>query len=208
MRLRIAYLTIPLSKVDIAPGTKGSIVFSLQRRLQELGYLTLTPTGIYDEATQNAVRAYQASQNLPQNGITDWKTFLYIWREAESEITPQKKAVALAATNTRIHIARSSRTLTLYVGNIMHGQYQIAVGKPHTPTPLGNYAIATKIMNPGGVLGSRWMGLNFDTYGIHGTNRPGLIGQAVSLGCIRMHNENIEKVFAQVSIGTPVYIRE
>jgi lipoprotein-anchoring transpeptidase ErfK/SrfK len=208
MRLHKAYLTIPLRKVNLMPGTTGSIVFSLQKRLQELGYLSPAPTGIYDQATQNAIGAYQASHNLPQNGITDWKTFLYIWREAESEITPQNKAVAQAATNTSIHIARSARTLSVYTGNKLHGQYPIAVGKPHTPTPLGNYAIATKITNPGGVLGTRWMGLNFDSYGIHGTNRPWLIGQAVSLGCIRMHNENIENVFNNVHIGTPVYIRE
>lgn len=208
MRLRKAYLTRPLSKINFIPDAAGDDVYSLQKRLHDLGYSMLTPTGIYDQATRNAVCDYQASQNLPPTGIADWKTFLYIWREPEIEIAPQKKAAAQAATNTRIHIARGAKTLTLYAGNIIHGQYPIAIGKPHTPTPLGDYAIATKIMNPGGVLGTRWMGLNFDTYGIHGTNRPWLIGQAVSLGCIRMHNDSVEKVFDKVSVGTPVYIRE
>lgn len=208
MRLRKAFLEIPLHNVDFLIGSTGNTVVSLQKRLNEMGYFMQTPTGIYDQATQQAVRAFQDSHNLTPNGIIDWKTYLYICRETGTEITPQKKAVALAATNARIHIARSAKTLSLYVGNSLLSQHPIAVGKPHTPTPLGDYAIATKITNPGGILGTRWMGLNYDSYGIHGTNRPWLIGQAVSLGCIRMRNENVEDVFNKVRVGTPVHIRE
>lgn len=208
MQLRKAFLEKPLSKIRLVPGSKGSSVFSLQKRLHALGYFVSEPTGLYDQEMQNAVSTYQAAQGLMPDGIADWKTVLYLWRGAEIEITPQKKALALAAANTSIYIARGSKTLSLYVGNTLHGQYPIAVGKPHTPTPLGDFAIATKVSNPGGILGTRWMGLNFDSYGIHGTNRPWLIGQAVSLGCIRMHNDNVEKVFSNVRIGTPVHIRE
>jgi len=44
------------------------------------------------------------------------------------------------------------------------------------------------------------------TYGIHGTNKPGLIGRYVSHGCIRMKNKDIEEIYRQVSVGTPVII--
>jgi lipoprotein-anchoring transpeptidase ErfK/SrfK len=107
-----------------------------------------------------------------------------------------------------ILIAKSRRTLTLFNGNSPVRNYPVALGKPATPTPLGNFAIATKIPQPGGVLGSRWMGLNFDAYGIHGTNRPWLIGQLVSNGCIRMHNAHVEELFTLVRLGTPVLIRD
>lgn len=208
MRLRIAYLEKPLSKINLVPGSRGETVTSLQKRLHKLGILTQSPTGNYDQATEDAIRAYQAAQNLPPTGIADWKTYLHICRRPEEEITPTVRVAALAAANTSIHIARGARSLSLFRGTALIGRYGIAVGKPNTPTPLGDYAIATKVVNPGGVLGTRWMGLTLQSYGIHGTNRPWLIGQAVSLGCIRMHNENAETVFNNVHIGTPVYIRE
>ncbi|HEY6627827.1 MAG TPA: L,D-transpeptidase, partial [Acidimicrobiia bacterium] len=42
--------------------------------------------------------------------------------------------------------------------------------------------------------------------GIHGTNRPGSIGNAASLGCVRVPNEMITKLHGMVPIGTPVTI--
>jgi len=56
-----------------------------------------------------------------------------------------------------------------------------------------------------GVLGTRRLVLG-DGYGIHGTNAPETIGRAVSHGCVRMRNEDIEKLFEMVPVGTPVYI--
>ena len=105
-------------------------------------------------------------------------------------------------------LVKSQRQITLFDGNSPVRQYPVAIGKPSTPTPTGNYAIATKITNPGGVLGTRWMGLNYDAYGVHGTNSPWLIGQMVSNGCIRMHNAHVEELFTLVNVGTPMYIRD
>lgn len=56
-----------------------------------------------------------------------------------------------------------------------------------------------------GVLGTRRLNLG-DGYGIHGTNKPETVGQAVSHGCVRMRNEDIERLFEMVPVGTPVYI--
>lgn len=56
-----------------------------------------------------------------------------------------------------------------------------------------------------GVLGTRRLVLG-DGYGIHGTNAPETIGRAVSHGCVRLRNEDIEQLFALVPVGTPVYI--
>ncbi len=41
---------------------------------------------------------------------------------------------------------------------------------------------------------------------IHGTNQDSLIGQAVSHGCVRMHNADVLKVSAWVPTGSPVVI--
>ncbi len=54
--------------------------------------------------------------------------------------------------------------------------------------PLGDYAIRLGI--PG--------------YLIHGTNKPYGVGMAVSHGCVRLYPEDIELLFKQVKIKTPV----
>jgi len=56
-----------------------------------------------------------------------------------------------------------------------------------------------------GVLGTRRLVLG-DGYALHGTNVPESIGQAVSHGCVRLRNEDIEKLYEMVEVGTPVYI--
>jgi hypothetical protein len=43
-------------------------------------------------------------------------------------------------------------------------------------------------------------------YLIHGTNNPLAVGMAVTHGCMRMYPEDIEALFPQVPVGTPVRI--
>ncbi|MDQ2890821.1 MAG: L,D-transpeptidase [Gemmatimonadota bacterium] len=56
-----------------------------------------------------------------------------------------------------------------------------------------------------GTLGTRRLDLG-DGYGIHGTDVPSLIGTSVSHGCVRMLNEDVEKLYPMVPVGTAVYI--
>ncbi|MCL1964742.1 MAG: peptidoglycan-binding protein [Firmicutes bacterium] len=51
--------------------SKGDAVTALQRRLRELGYYTFHITGIYQENTQRAVRAFQAEYGLRETGEAD-----------------------------------------------------------------------------------------------------------------------------------------
>ncbi len=105
-----------------------------------------------------------------------------------------------------IYIELGTRRLILKNGGQVVGTYPVAIGKPSTPTPSGSFKVLNKINNPGGVLGTRWMQFTYRNHGIHGTNKPWLIGQAVSNGCVRMHNQNAEEVYSRVSVGTPVTI--
>ena len=43
--------------------------------------------------------------------------------------------------------------------------------------------------------------------GIHGTNDPSSIGQAVSHGCVRVSNEVITQLNDLLPLGTPVVVR-
>lgn len=83
--------------------------------------------------------------------------------------------------------------------------YPVAVGKAETPTPLGGFVIRHKLIHPGGPFGSRWMSFQ-PHYGIHGTNRPSIVGQRVSHGSVKILNRDIEELYSLVGVGTPLKI--
>ncbi|HEU4585713.1 MAG TPA: L,D-transpeptidase [Gemmatimonadaceae bacterium] len=56
-----------------------------------------------------------------------------------------------------------------------------------------------------GVLGTHRLNLG-DGYALHGTDTPASIGHAVSHGCVRLRNEDIDYLYSSVATGTPVYI--
>ena len=129
-------------------------------------------------------------------------------------------AVAAAdafAEDRRIVVSIPDRKLVLLEGNRVLKVYDVAVGKPSTPSPAGEFRVMNRIANPtyfgtGKViapgkqnpLGTRWIGLSAKGYGIHGTNVPSSIGKAASHGCIRMRQRDVEELFDLVQVGVPV----
>jgi len=63
--------------------------------------------------------------------------------------------------------------------------------------------MAGGIDNP---LGARAMYLGSSLYRIHGSNEPDTIGQAVSSGCIRMTNQDVEDLYEHAQVGTKVVV--
>jgi lipoprotein-anchoring transpeptidase ErfK/SrfK len=117
----------------------------------------------------------------------------------------------------RIVVSLADRKIALFEDGRVVKVYPIAVGKHSTPSPNGSFRIASRVVRPtwyqpgkvvpagpANPLGTRWMGLGYKGYGIHGTNRPKSIGKAASHGCIRMRNEDVEDLFARVEVGDPV----
>ncbi len=108
---------------------------------------------------------------------------------------------------TEILLILNKRKLFLYENNRIVRSFSVAIGKAGTPTPTGTFTIINKIKNPyNPVLGSRWMQFTPQMHGIHGTNQPWLIGQAVSNGCVRMYNQDAEFLFSRISTGTTLKI--
>lgn len=71
---------------------------------------------------------------------------------------------------------------------------------------------ATVSGGPKNPLGARGIYLHDEKgkdteYRIHGTNEPEMIGQPVSLGCIRMHNIDAIDLYSKVKIGSKVVVR-
>lgn len=107
----------------------------------------------------------------------------------------------------RIIVDLSDRHLHLLDGNIVVRSFPVGIGKMVTQTPTGEFTIINKQANPGGPYGAFWMGLSKPHYGIHGTNDPSSIGRMVSLGCIRMYNDDVIALSKIVPIRTRVTIR-
>ena len=115
----------------------------------------------------------------------------------------------------------NTRTLLVLDGDETIFETQIGVGAPSSPTPLGIFYItdAVRLTDPAGPWGPYAFGLSArsDTVtsfnggdgiiGIHGTNRPNSIGEAQSLGCIRLSNEVMLQLAELLGVGSPVTIR-
>ncbi|MGH9605948.1 MAG: L,D-transpeptidase [Terracidiphilus sp.] len=135
--------------------------------------------------------------------------------QAVAQSAPHTASTAIPSRT--IVVSLQDRKLALVENGRAIAVYTVAVGKPSTPSPVGAFTIEHRVVNPtyyhdGRVIapgphnpvGTRWMGLSIRGYGIHGTNAPGSIGKAVSHGCIRMSRPDLERLFAQVSIGDKV----
>jgi lipoprotein-anchoring transpeptidase ErfK/SrfK len=68
-------------------------------------------------------------------------------------------------------------------------------------------SLAGKVIPPGpeNPIKSRWMGI-YDGAGIHGTSDTASIGTPASHGCIRMLIPEVEELYDQVPVRTPIYI--
>ena len=126
-----------------------------------------------------------------------------------------------------IVIKRESRTLLYYDGTKLKRTFRVATGQSSYPTPIGAFEIVTMQRNPwwyppqgsawaegaqpvppgpGNPLGTRWMGISSPYVGIHGTPDAASIGYSASHGCVRMLIPQVEWLFQQVDVGTPVFI--
>ena len=60
---------------------------------------------------------------------------------------------------------------------------------------------------PGNPMGARAMYIGATVYRVHGTNAPETIGQAVSSGCFRLVNSEIEDLYTRVPVGTKIVVQ-
>ena len=120
------------------------------------------------------------------------------------------------------------RMLYLFEGNTLAAAYPVGLGRPSWPTPAGSFQIvelredptwhvpvsiqeemrrAGKVVltrvppGPENPLGKFWIGLSMAGYGIHGTNAPPSVYHFQTHGCIRLHPDDAQKLFARASIG-------
>jgi lipoprotein-anchoring transpeptidase ErfK/SrfK len=142
----------------------------------------------------------------------------------EPEVTTKEVAAAYPSYLT---LDRSTFTLRLWKDLKLAKTYTVAVGQEGLETPEGLYEIQEKEENPtwhvpesdwaGSLAGqdippgpsnpikARWMGI-YEGAGIHGTEETYSLGSAASHGCVRMAIPDVEELYDQVEVGTPIFI--
>jgi lipoprotein-anchoring transpeptidase ErfK/SrfK len=125
-------------------------------------------------------------------------------------------SVSIAPVDRWLVIYRGARKFEFYVNGKLKRTGKIAVGARGMETPTGLFYVQAKFNPTWEVLGayafetsgysklSDWPGGG--VVGVHGTNTPELIGQAVSHGCVRLYNKDIRYLRSLVGVGTPIKI--
>ena len=97
---------------EFSAGDKGWQVTDLQNALKSLGFYTAEPTGVYDTATQNAVKKFQSAHHLTVDGIAGKKTLqllnlLAATASPASTVTPAPEAAATPLTSQNVVVMRN-----------------------------------------------------------------------------------------------------
>ncbi|MGN6695985.1 MAG: L,D-transpeptidase [Aquihabitans sp.] len=169
-----------------------------------------TTFAIIGDASAGATRPvpgwYEVALRDRPNGSTGW--------------VPES-SVDVTKTPFRIFVDLKGRTLRVEKDGSGVFTTTVAIGTDENPTPVNGTYVTELIQNtdPEGSYGPYAFGLamHSDTLsefgggdgqvGIHGTNRPNLIGQAVSHGCVRLKNNDIQDlVDLKLPLGVPVFI--
>jgi len=105
--------------------------------------------------------------------------------------------------------------------------FAIAIGDSIDPSLVGQFKVGNKRENPAwnvpksilaerpelppvvppgpdNPLGPFWMTIGNTSYGIHGSNNEWSIGREATHGCIRLYNDQIERLWRRTKSGTPL----
>jgi L,D-transpeptidase ErfK/SrfK len=107
--------------------------------------------------------------------------------------------------------------------------FALAIGDEADRSLIGEYVVGTKRMDPAwhvpdsireekpelpevvpagpdNPLGSRWITIGRTSYGIHGTNVRWSIGREATHGCLRLYEDEIQRLYGRVREGTRIQI--
>ena len=107
--------------------------------------------------------------------------------------------------------------------------FAVAIGDQADPSILGEFRVGNKRENPvwnvpasiraehpelparvpagpDNPLGSRWITIGRTSYGIHGTNTRWSIGREATHGCLRLYDDEVQRLYQRVPEGTRIQI--
>jgi lipoprotein-anchoring transpeptidase ErfK/SrfK len=149
--------------------------------------------------------------------------------EPEQKPAPNSEAAVAAKTSVKVDV--KTDMLGVFESDKIIAAYPVTVGSKQTTTPMGEWKVRGvaklptfrydermlqhgergknfHILPPGpnNPVGVVWIALNKRGIGIHGTDDPSTIGQAVSHGCIRLANWDVVRLAGRVKAGVPVSV--
>ncbi len=153
---------------------------------------------------------------------------------AGSVVTVIDPGVASEGEVARITADKSAQQLLAYDSNDkLLVSYPVTIGNTETPSPEGSYKVTAIAMNPtysynpdlnfqqgdnteamtlppgpNGPVGTVWIDLEKETFGLHGSYDPHLVGKEQSHGCVRMTNWDAEELAGMVSEGVEVSFQD
>src|SRR5438874_1997744 len=156
----------------------------------------------------------------------------YTVTEADLQnVGPLPNGEPTAAAKTSVKVDVKTNMLGVFEGDKIVAAYPVTVGSAQTATPIGEWNVrgVAKLPSfrydehmlkrgersknfhmlppgPNSPVGVVWIALNKRGVGIHGTDEPNTIGQAVSHGCIRLANWDIVRLAGRVKAGVPVSV--
>lgn len=179
---------------------------------------------------QYAVKPNDAVEKLARKFGTTTELISRINGLGKGNSIRKGQSLMVFAGRFSIAISKSRFELVLNLDGRFFKRYSVCVGSENK-TPVGSYVITSREVNPTwwpegkgsipagderNLLGTRWMAIK-DTarpaddrrgLGIHGTRDESSIGKALSAGCVRMLNSDVEELHMLVPVGTPVVIAE
>jgi lipoprotein-anchoring transpeptidase ErfK/SrfK len=135
-----------------------------------------------------------------------------------------------SATIGKIEVYKATESVKAFdASGALVAYFPASIGSEEKPTPTGTFKVASSDANPNyrynpdykfkGVktkkpfdimpgpnnpVGSYWIGLSAEGYGIHGTPNPSKVGKSESHGCVRLTNWDVAWLGKNVKKGTQV----
>jgi len=188
--------------VRSAPGPSAPVVRVLHRFRPDAQFQIVLAVG--SRRGRDGTTWYRLSVPGRPNGRRGWVPADAV----EASPVRNRIVVRLAARRLEVRRVSDGRVLLVTV---------VAVGRPGAETPVGrDYYVESAFVPTDPFFGT--FALETSAYsrltewpddgivGIHGTDRPQLLGEAVSHGCIRVSNAVARRLERLAALGTPIDI--
>lgn len=212
--------TYQITAKDVA----GPFLARLPRKMEDMRHLRRLD---YTSAREELAEKFHMSEELLA-ALNPHQQF----RKAGATIVvvDAKTGTASAAQADRIEVDKSRQTVKVFdASNQLVDFYPATVGSEEKPSPSGTLRVTAIDHNPiyhynpkyhfkgvhaksrftirpgpNNPVGSIWISLSAEGYGIHGTPDPGKVSKAASHGCVRLTNWDAWRLATEVRKGTPV----
>jgi lipoprotein-anchoring transpeptidase ErfK/SrfK/5-hydroxyisourate hydrolase-like protein (transthyretin family) len=202
-------LAVQVDPRDLRQGNTGSDVLTLEQRLAAQKADVGRVDGVFDYDLKHAVITFQKSQGIPRTGVYDAATRVRLG-------APVAVRLRYPASGRAVEIDLRKQVLYLSEGGVLRRMLDISSGGNYlyesdgvtyrATTPQGSFRIQRRI---DGVRVSRLGELYRPAYfysgwAIHGSSS--VPTYPASHGCIRVTNPAQDRLFALLTVGTPVTV--